>query len=157
MERDGKVKMDRKEIRKWLDKYESCFRSKDKRQRILLTLEWQKGFPAEAGVYVVFNGDKIVYVGETGSIRGRMADLRHTRNHTMRRSIGASEFANDPEYKKASSLNKFPPRIECMVVEFLRRLEVTALPIGFGRKEIEENLIAKHHPLYNQKSKRGGA
>ncbi len=149
--------MDEREINKWLDAYDACFQSKDNRGKVSLTLEWKKGFSVGAGVYAFFQDGKIVYVGETGSIQGRMNDLRHTQHHTMRRSIGAREFCNVPGYEKASSHKKFPAHIEEMVIEFLYSLDVTTLPISFGRKEIEEHLIAKYEPIYNEKAKRDAA
>jgi len=47
------------------------------------------------------------------------------------------------------------PEIEEKVIAFLYGLEVKALVVGFGRKEIEEYLIGKYDPVYNQKVKRG--
>ena len=41
-----------------------------------------------------------------------------------------------------------------MVIEYLGGMEVKALPISFGRKEIEEHLVDKYSPIYNQKTKR---
>lgn len=149
--------MDEQEINKWLDVYDAYFQLKENRGKVLLTLEWEKDFPTRAGVYAVFKGRKIIYVGETGSIRGRMNDLRYTQHHTVRRSIGAREFGNVPGYEKASSHKKFPAHIEDMVIKSLCSLTVTALTIGFGRKEIEEHLIEKYEPIYNQKAKRGAA
>ncbi len=114
-------------------------------------------FPAYAGVYAVFDSNNLVYVGETGSIQGRMNDLRHTQHHTLRRNVGASNFVDVPGYEKASSHKKYTPHIEELVEGFLRRLEVKALEISFGRKEIEEHLVGKCRPIYNSKGKRGGS
>lgn len=149
--------MDEQEISKWLDAYDARFQLKSGRREVLLTLEWKKSFPAGAGVYAFFKDGRIVYAGETGSIQGRMNDLRHTQHHTLRRSVGAREFCNEPGYEKASSHKKYVPDIEKKVISFLCGLEVTTLPIGFGRKEIEEHLIAKFNPIYNQKAQRDAA
>ena len=37
--------------------------------------------PPNPGVYCIWEADKLVYVGETGKLSGRMRDLRDTRNH----------------------------------------------------------------------------
>ena len=120
----------------------------------MLTLDWKNSFPRDAGVYAFFKDDEIVYVGETGSIQGRMNDMRNSQHHTLRRNVGAREFCDVLDFEKASSHKKFPPHIEEMVIDFLGSLEVKALPISFGRKEIEEHLINKYSPIYNQKTKR---
>jgi hypothetical protein len=49
---------------------------------------WIGQFPKRAGVYAVFHGKRIIYVGESGSLKGRMQDLRRTENHTLRRQLG---------------------------------------------------------------------
>lgn len=143
------------EVAKQLDYYEQALLTKEGRDKVLLTLDWRKKFPREAGVYAFFKGGEIVYVGETGSIQGRMNDMRNSLNHTLRRNVGAREFCDVPGFEKATSRKKFPPHIEEMVVAYLCDLEVKALPICFGRKEIEEDLVAKYSPIYNQKTKRG--
>ena len=98
----------------------------------------------------IYKDGKIVYVGETGSIQDRMNNMRNTTNHTVRRSVGAEHFCNVPGYAKASSREKFPVHIEEMVIEYLGGMEVKALPISFGRKEIEEHLVDKYSPIYNK-------
>ena len=60
---------------------------------MLLSSKWVKSFPNKPGVYVAFEGSKIVYVGETGNIRGRMKDLLDTRHHNLRRNIGRLKFS----------------------------------------------------------------
>ena len=147
--------MDEQEIRKCLAAYDARFQSKDGRHNVLLTLDWKKRFPTGAGVYAFFKDGIIVYVGETGSIQGRMNDMRSSQHHTLRRNVGAREFCDVPGYEKASSHKKFPVHIEKLVITFLYGFEVTTLSVGFGRKEIEEYLIAKYEPIYNQKARRG--
>src|SRR4051812_35512834 len=64
---------------------------------------WHLHFPKAPGVYVIFIGGKVVYVGESGSLRARMKDLRETRNHTFRRSHGKALFSERPSFVAAAS------------------------------------------------------
>ena len=113
-----------------------------------------KKVPRGGRCICVFLDETPVYVGETGSIRGRMKDLRNTQHQTLRRSIGTENFSNIQGYEKASSKKKYAPHIEKMVEEFISKMAIGTLPIRFGRKEVEEFLINKHKPIYNLRTKR---
>ena len=125
------------------------------RHKIELTRSWASQFPNTPGVYIFRSGDKIVYAGETGSIRGRMKDLIDTRNHTIRRSIGTKLYSTRNDYTKASSSKKF-----CDVIETELNLHITTeltlsfIPVALGRKELEEKLFSVHSPEYNNKGLR---
>ncbi|MGH2568656.1 MAG: GIY-YIG nuclease family protein [Bacteroidota bacterium] len=118
--------------------------------------EWLKQFPTNPAVYCIFEGDDIIYAGETGSLKGRMRDLFDTRNHTLRRQLGNTKFRKHPSYQAASSSVKFPDDIEKLLTKFmLKHLKIKALPVLLGRKEIEEHLIDEKKPKYNTKGRRG--
>lgn len=147
--------MKEKEIKSAIAEYERLILSKENRQDVELTRGWAKTKPEEAGVYAFFEKDRIVYVGETGLLQGRMNDIRNTLNHTLRRSIGEKKFSNVKGYEKASSKKKFPKHIEEKVENYLLELEVSILPVRFGRTEFEEYLVEKYDPIFNKKTKRG--
>lgn len=104
---------------------------------------------------MLFDGNEIVYVGETGKISGRMRDMCDTRHHTVRRSIGSSLFPHVEGYEKASSKKKHPDHIEAMITKKMLGLEICAFPVKFGRKELEEYILEKYDPKFNNKKKRG--
>ena len=58
--------------------------------QVTLTRQWANTIPSKAGVYAFKQDNKVVYVGETGNLRGRMKDLLDSRHHTIRRSIGTN-------------------------------------------------------------------
>lgn len=149
------MSMDREKIAAILNEYDEIIVSESDREKVRLTIDWKNQFPKDAGVYAFFMDDKIVYVGETGSLQGRMNDMRNSQHHTLRRSVGTRKFGDIPGFEQATSHKKFPPHIEELVIEYLCGLQVKALPVHFGRKEIEEYLITKYSPIYNQKTKRG--
>ena len=80
-------------IKQYLDKLEFELLSTAKRELITISREWAKSFPIEAGVYILREEGEVCYVGETGSIRGRVLDLLDTRNHVVRRKIGELKFS----------------------------------------------------------------
>ncbi|MBI4478632.1 MAG: hypothetical protein HY651_01280 [Acidobacteria bacterium] len=150
--------MDRTVVKAHLDAHARHLRDSADAIGILLKTAWANRFPTKAGVYAVFDAKKLIYVGETGSLRGRMKDLRDTRNHTLRRQIGAAKFNDRNGYQPATSKRKFPETIEKLLNEYIEKnLSVKLLPVLLGRKEIEERLIEDESPRFNVKTRRGDA
>lgn len=112
---------------------------------------WSGTLPKIPGIYVVWSAtNQIVYVGETSNLQERMNDLKDTRHHTLRRSVGHMEFSKEPDFHKANSKVKFSPPIEKLVTEFFKAtLTLTYCPTKIGRKEFEEYLMKKYKPKYN--------
>ena len=122
-----------------------------------LSREWCRTFPKDAGVYCFFVDDKLSYVGETGCLRKRLADLLDSRNHTLRRSIGHKYFSLEKGYAKATSSIKFPAHIETLIENWMpSHLKVALMPIKIGRKEFEEWLQSKYPEVQflNKRTKR---
>lgn len=124
---------------------------------VLLTREWAKLQPEDAGVYMIFENGKPVYVGESGSISGRISDMLDSRHHTVRRSLGEMRFSTTAGYAKASSKSKHPEHIEALIVQTMQSFKLSVLPIKIGRKEFEEYVFEKHKPELNRKAKRGSS
>ncbi|MCY7360078.1 MAG: GIY-YIG nuclease family protein [Rudanella sp.] len=115
-------------------------------QRFFATKEELTNVPKRAGVYVFRNEeDKIVYVGETGSLYARMKNLFDTRNHNLRRSI-VKKFYSDieqfPNYVLASASDKFDKATEDRVNNHLcQELWLAFMEVPLGRKELELQLL----------------
>jgi len=125
------------------------------RHKLQLTRSWAAQFPNKPGVDVFRLGDRIVYVGETGSIRGRMRDLIDTRNHTIRRSIGMKLYSTRDDYTKPSSSKRFCDEIEAELNSFISSmLTLSFISVELGRKELEERIFSLHAPEYNNKGLR---
>ena len=117
--------------------------------------DWANQFPSKAGVYSVFDLKKLIYVGESGSLKGRMRDLLDTRNHTLRRRLGSELFNTRHDYFPASTKDKFPETIENLLNKYMsKKLSVLAISVVLGRKEIEEALVASKKPKFNSKLQR---
>ena len=113
-------------------------------------------FPEAPGVYCIFDGDVLVYVGETGDLRGRMRDLKETRNHTFRRNLGTKLFKDRDDFAPASASTCFPSALEVELSQYMgKQISVCGMVVHFGRKEIEEYLIATHRPTFCTKGRRG--
>jgi len=125
------------------------------RHKIILTRTWATQFPNTPGVYIFRLGDTIIYAGETGSIRGRMKDLMDTRNHTLRRTLGARLYSDRIDFTKASSKQRFCDAIEAELNHYITSgLTLSYFPVALGRKELEEKLFSVHSPEYNNKGLR---
>ena len=113
----------------------------DNWQRIILTRKWASQIPSVAGVYVLKQNDEIVYVGETGNLRGRMADILDSRNHTVRRTLGERLFSSHEGFKQANAKTKFPQHIEDLLNTYIgETMYLAYLNVPLGRKELEEVL-----------------
>ncbi len=115
----------------------------DNWQRIVLTRKWASQIPSVAGVYILKQNDEIVYVGETGNLRGRMTDLLDSRNHTVRRTLGVKLFSSHEGFKQANAKTKFPQHIENLLDTHIgETMYLAYLNVPLGRKELEEVLEA---------------
>jgi hypothetical protein len=127
------------------------------RFHLQLQRKWFRTFPNVAGVYCFFLDDELCYVGETGCISKRLADLLDTRNHTLRRSIGEKYFSNESGYLKANSQTKYPFNIEDKIEKWMiNHLKFSFVPVKIGRKEFEEWLQNSNSNIsfFNKRTKR---
>ncbi len=135
--------------------YESLVKE-DKWQSAILTHVWSKEFPSEAGVYAFRLGTKLVYVGETGNLAGRMKDLLDSRHHSLRRTIGLTLFSEVEGFVPATTKKKFPQHIETLDDNHIRnQLKVAYLEVKLGRKELEELIERDKFEEGNKLNKRG--
>lgn len=147
--------MDKETIHKEIERIESYLFSSSNWRDMELTRKWAKTFPKESGVYMLFEKEKLVYVGESGSISGRVMDMLNSRHHTVRRALGELRYKEVPGYKKATSSIKYPDHIEKLVEATMKSFKISALQIPFGRKEFEEHIDSKYKPELNRKGRRG--
>lgn len=148
--------MARETVYKYLDELEDKLLNHSEQIPIELTRAWAGQFPNEAAVYIFREDDMVCYVGETGSLRGRMNDILNTKNHTVRRNLGSSHFAEHPNFEKASSRKSFHDEIEALLNEVItKHLKLSYILVDLGRKELEERLFDKLQPCYSIKGKRG--
>ncbi len=104
-----------------------------------LTREWAKRFPNKPAVYAFKHFNDLVYVGETGNLRGRMLDLLDSRHHTIRRTLGIKNFSRLEGFIKATNRIKFPDNIEELLnAHIIREFKIAFLEVSLGRKELEE-------------------
>lgn len=138
------------ELNRLFQKVELQLRESEKIQIYGVT-NWSSTLPKLPGIYAVWNrNNQIVYVGETSNLQERMNDLKDTRHHTLRRSVGHMEFSREPDFHRANSKIKFSPRIEEMVTDYFKaNLSLTYCATKIGRKEFEEYLMKKYKPKYN--------
>lgn len=124
---------------------------------ITLTREWVELAPDEAGVYVLKHMGELVYVGETGNLRGRMQDLLNSRQHSVRRTLGKKLFSDHEGFAPATERVKFPDHIETLLnSHFTTNLSIAYLEVSLGRKELEELIDSELNPLFrlNKRGKR---
>lgn len=127
---------------------------KENRKKIVLTRSWSIEFTDLAGVYLIFENDELIYVGETQNIRRRMSEMLNSKQHTLRRSLGSRLFFNHPEYEKPSSNKGFSSNLEKELELYITNsLTVSVMPLDLGRKEFEE-WVLKNNPQSNFENKR---
>lgn len=148
--------MNQSQIEQYLTELEERLIFQSERKEIILSRNWANSFPVESAVYLFRENNEICYVGETGSLRGRMNDILNTKNHTIRRNFGNSHFFDFPNYEKPSSRKGFCDEIEILLNEKIQNtLTISYITMSIGRKELEERLFARFKPKYSIKGKRG--
>ena len=130
--------------------------------------------PTAGGVDVVFNGRRLLYVGETADLKRRLRNLKRRWGHdacalamsnkgsnvplalqrvtvvspSTRRSVGRKRFR-----AKTGADGRFPAQIEAKLDKFLlEECRYSFLPIRFGRKEVESFLIRRDKPTHNNRA-----
>lgn len=148
--------MTKTEIENYLKEIETKLIFESERHAISLNREWANSFPNESAVYLFRENEEICYVGETGSLKGRMNDILNTKNHTIRRNFGNAHFSEYENYEKPSSSKSFCEEIEILLNEKIQtNLTLSYILLSLGRKELEEKLFDKFQPKYSIKGKRG--
>jgi hypothetical protein len=143
------------DIKKYLTTLQDQLINKSDRVKIELTRVWATDFPSAPGVYIFCDKKKVIYVGETGNLRGRMKDMIDTRNHVLRRNLGNKLFTKVKGFAPATSRKKFIDVIEDMLNSHIQKnLTVCCIEVALGRKELEEKIQNELKPEYNQKGQR---
>ena len=128
-------------IEKELTKLECKLLKKSNFIKIEFTKEWILKIPSKPGVYVISEKDKIIYVGESGNLQGRMKDLFDTRHHSVRRTLGRNLFISKTDFLDCSIKLKFPTSIEILLNKYvMKNLLIAYQVVEFGRKELEEKV-----------------
>ena len=106
----------------------------------LSSADWASQVPRQAGVYVIWQAQTPVYVGESSSLRLRMADLARPINHTFTRKIAQKyDIPDCAELARTVSAN----------------YHLSHIQVELGRAEIEEYLILRwRNTLMNKPTKR---
>ena len=111
----------------------------DNWEKIELSRKWTSNFPKKAGVYVLKRDDKLIYVGESGNLKGRMNDLLDSRHHSVRRTLGKNLYVNIEGFVQATTKTKFPDNIEKLLDKYIsKNIKIAYLTVLLGRKELEE-------------------
>ena len=142
-------------IREYVLGYTSYLEDPSNASNIRLSRAWTREAPSSPGVYAIHDTIQLIYVGESGNLRGLMTDLLDSRHHQFRRNLGEFLFERTPGYSPASSKAKFPAQIEVLQNDYIEaNLRICLAPTKLGRKEIEEALVDKYPKLLNRKAQR---
>lgn len=128
-------------VREALEKYEKSIESA-LRITPLSSSGWAGQMPREAGVYVIWHAETPIYVGESSSLRLRMADLARPINHTFTKKIARRHKIAETDYAELARTISMNYRLSHIQVEL-------------GRAELEEYLILRwRNTLMNKPTKR---
>lgn len=114
--------------------------------------KWSSKFPGKAGIYAIYDMDKLVYFGESANLKERMKEVKRTYNHSFRRKLGKFLVEGSKIVK-----GKFGEKLELSLNEYyLDRINFRYKEVNFGRLEVESFLIHKHcnNGLLNSPGKR---
>lgn len=110
--------MTTEEITQYLDELENKLLNQSEKIAIELNTSWVNQFPNGAAVYIFREDNIIVYIGETGNLKGKMTELASNQN---------------PEDSINGLLNNV----------ITKHLKLSYLLVDLGRKELEERILKK--------------
>lgn len=104
-----------------------------------------------AGLYIVKDRTKIIYIGESSDINERHQTHSNTTYFSaLRRHIGTDILGYNLQERNGK--RKYFSDVEDInVSKYLKDTKSIFVPVSFGRYELEEYLIRKHKPLLNRK------
>jgi hypothetical protein len=145
------MKYSKSDILSFVDDFEKELFQADK-TKFSFDRNWSSNFPNKAGIYAIFDNEKLVYVGETANIKERMKEVKRTYNHSFRKKLGRF-LIEDAIITKG----KFEEILELRLnVYYLERISFAYKELNFGRLEVESHLIQRNHTngLLNSLGKR---
>lgn len=127
----------------------------DSQLRVVAALDTQfrDSLPVGGGTYAFFHGDSIFYVGETTSLRQRLAThMRNPENHVLLLKIARLLYDQEHGDGTAGKMKKFEEAHKKKTRAWVRNnLHVAHARLSIGRKELEEMLVSKHSPPFNER------
>lgn len=139
------------DIQTFIDDFEKELMQADK-IKFSFDRNWSSKFPSKAGIYAIFDKNKLVYIGETANLKERMKEVKRTYNHSFRRKLGKFLVESSKVVK-----GKFEETLELTLNDYyLDRITFSYKELNFGRLEVESHLIHRHHSngLLNSLGKR---
>ena len=134
------MKFNKEDVISFVDKFEKELFDSEK-IKFSFDRTWSSSFPSEAGIYAIFDDDKLVYVGETANLKERMKEVKRTYNHSFRRSLGKFLIEGSKVVK-----GKFEETLELKLNDYyVDRIRFSYKELNFGRLEVESHLIHRHH------------
>ena len=106
-----------------------------------------------AGLYIVKDKAKVIYIGESSDISERHSTHSSTTYFSALRRHIATDILRYELKEKNGKKKYLTDSEDNNVTAFLRNTTATFYPVSFGRYELEEYLIKKHRPLLNRKDK----
>lgn len=97
-------------------------------RHILFSDGWKELFPNHSGVYVMWENEKPIYVGETSGLKSRMSDLMRPINHAFTKKVAKKLATDDLTELRTYMTEKY---------------KLSFISVNLGRAEIEEYLILR--------------
>jgi predicted GIY-YIG superfamily endonuclease len=114
------------------------------------------------GIYLIFNQDELIYIGESTDLAERYeTHSSRTRFSAFRRQVATEILSfklktkKELGYASTDSKRNFVAESEDNEINrYINKCRVIAIPVYFGRLELEEHLIKNNRPLLNRKGNR---
>lgn len=99
----------------------------------------RNNFPDGPGIYAIFDKRDLIYIGESANIRLRMQEIKRTYNHSIKKIL------NKKYFKQSLIGNKYCDDTEAKIDHhLLEHITFSALPLNFGRLEMESYLLHRN-------------
>jgi predicted GIY-YIG superfamily endonuclease len=141
------------EVNAYLDARGAELLDPARRGNVAFDEAFRTSIPATGGVYAFFYGNELFYIGETTSLRQRLANhMRNPENHVLALKIARQLHDRIHGEGAAGSQKKFVEEHKESTRQWVvQNLQVAYVPLTIGRRELEERLCAQLAPMFNHR------
>ncbi|GEM_PF-3335678 len=110
------------------------------------------------GVYLVFEDQKLAYVGESADIQERLAELGSIHNHPLPRHIVERHYRGLWRRRRTMDPGKFRTAVRTKAHAWMQKhMKVAYLELPLGRAELEDYIVPRLNKKrrYNKPARRG--
>ncbi|MEM9560232.1 MAG: hypothetical protein AAF995_07985 [Planctomycetota bacterium] len=132
---------------------ESDLLAAENQMQIRFGAQFAVTIPRSGGAYLFHFQDRVLYAGETTSLRQRLAvHMRNPENHVLILKIARQLYDWEHGHGASGNRRRFDEAHKERSRQWVEQhLSVSFRQMRIGRKELEEFLVERHQPEFNKR------